>query len=124
MEVIWVRGEARVWDVQEGVRLQRDLAYTTVSTVMDRLARKGALSRRKAGKAYVYRPTFSRSEALRTVTDAFIRQFFHGSRQALARFLSGSSPPVRPPAGPVAPSSRPSRPAPIPADEEMDPSLL
>lgn len=37
-------------------------AYTTLMTTMDRLHRKGVLDRQKAGRAFVYRPRYSREE--------------------------------------------------------------
>ena len=59
-----------VWDSADGVTVrdvldQRgvdDLAYTTVMTILDRLWRKGYVSRRRRGRAYAYRPRISREE--------------------------------------------------------------
>jgi predicted transcriptional regulator len=42
--------------------LQRPAAYTTVMTVMDILHRKGLLTRERSGRAYHYRPVWSREE--------------------------------------------------------------
>lgn len=58
MAVLWrSRVPLQVRDVQEALREQdRDLAYTTVMTVMDRLAKKGALERQLEGRAWQYRP--------------------------------------------------------------------
>jgi predicted transcriptional regulator len=62
MEVLWAHeGEyLRVRDVAE--HLDSSLAYTTVMTLLVRLAAKGLLHRRRRGRAYVYRPRISRSE--------------------------------------------------------------
>jgi predicted transcriptional regulator len=51
-----------VREVLADLRDQRDLAYTTVMTVMDNLHRKGLLARERDGRAYRYRPTGSREE--------------------------------------------------------------
>lgn len=51
-----------VREVQEDLRPERDLAYTTVMTVMDNLHRKGWLQRERAGRAYRYEPVASRDE--------------------------------------------------------------
>lgn len=72
LEALWRLGEASVADVQ--ARLGRRLAYTTVMTTLDRLHKKGALERRKLGRAFVYRPLYSRD------------QIEHG---VLARLLGG-----------------------------------
>lgn len=54
MQVVWARGEVTVRDVWNVLRPARPLAYTTVMTVMSRLAHKGVLATRKHGRAYSY----------------------------------------------------------------------
>lgn len=57
MEVVWrSAGPTTVREVVEDLNRSRSdpLAYTTVMTVMSRLAEKGVLSRAKAGRSYVY----------------------------------------------------------------------
>ena len=49
-----------VRDVHETLGADRDIAYTTVMTVMDRLSRKEFLARTKQGRAYVYRAATAR----------------------------------------------------------------
>jgi predicted transcriptional regulator len=55
MEELWRRGESSVREVADGLA-KRDvsLAYTTVLTVMVRLARRGLLTRRRVGRADLY----------------------------------------------------------------------
>lgn len=52
LEEIWQRGEISVRDVF--VRFEKRIAYTTVMTTLDRLYKKGLLSRRKSGRAFLY----------------------------------------------------------------------
>lgn len=60
MNVLWDRGDpASVRDVARALS-ERDLAYTTVMTVLDRLSRKGFVQRERAGRAWLYRPSASR----------------------------------------------------------------
>lgn len=60
LEALWRRGgEVAVRDLQHEFPAS---AYTTLMTTMDRLHRKGALERRKVGRAFVYRPSSSRQE--------------------------------------------------------------
>ena len=71
-------------------RLDDDLAYTTVVTILSRLHAKGILERRKAGRAYVYRPVADEpglaARAMTRMLDA------EADREAvLARFVSGLS---------------------------------
>lgn len=62
MEVLWAHEDdyLQVRDVAE--HLDSSLAYTTVMTLLVRLATKGLLHRRRRGRANVYRPRISRSE--------------------------------------------------------------
>ncbi|MFI7444717.1 BlaI/MecI/CopY family transcriptional regulator [Nonomuraea indica] len=63
MDRMWsYRRPASVRDVLEDLRRERQIAYTTVMTVMDKLHTKGLLTRELAGKAYIYR-TVSTKEA-------------------------------------------------------------
>ncbi|HZP95014.1 MAG TPA: BlaI/MecI/CopY family transcriptional regulator [Candidatus Limnocylindria bacterium] len=62
MARLWKRGPATVRDVVEELGRTRDLAYTTVMTVMVRLHAKGLLARERNGKTYVYRAVRSREE--------------------------------------------------------------
>ncbi len=64
MDVLWSADEPmRVRDVLEQLSAQRQLAYTTVMTVLDHLHGKGWTERTMSGRAYCYRPVCSREEA-------------------------------------------------------------
>lgn len=65
------------------------LAYTTVETIMDRLTRKGAVARRKQGKAHRYTVLYQRSAARAQGVAALVKHFFDGSRRALHAYLAG-----------------------------------
>ncbi len=67
----------------------RPLAYTTVETIMDRLTRKGAVVRRKQGKAHRYTVLYQRSAARAQGVAALVKHFFDGSRRALHAYLAG-----------------------------------
>jgi len=63
MGVLWRwNRSATVRDVVEHLRTRREIAYTTVMTVMDNLHRKGWLRRERDGRAYRYEATASREE--------------------------------------------------------------
>jgi predicted transcriptional regulator len=71
MEVLWDRGEPCL--VREVARAlsERDLAYTTVMTVLDRLEKKGVVRRRRDGRAWLYETTSTREEYIaRLMLDA------------------------------------------------------
>ncbi|MGP3955272.1 BlaI/MecI/CopY family transcriptional regulator [Nonomuraea sp. 3N208] len=61
MDRMWARRRpAAVREVLEELRQERDIAYTTVMTVMDKLHTKGLLKRQAVGRAYVYEPVASK----------------------------------------------------------------
>lgn len=67
MRLMWARGSASVREILDALNHgERRLAYTTVMTVMSRLAEKGLLSRQRFGKMHMYRPTATQ--------DGFLRQ--------------------------------------------------
>ena len=63
MEVLWGH-EGHLAPAEVRARLDVDLAYTTVMTVLVRLWQKGLLEREKHGKAYCYKPTSDRAAVL------------------------------------------------------------
>lgn len=64
MDVLWQCDEPLpVREVVARLRPQRDLAYTTVMTVLDNLHSKGMVTRERVGRGYRYVPTRSREEA-------------------------------------------------------------
>ncbi|MEV7040747.1 BlaI/MecI/CopY family transcriptional regulator [Amycolatopsis sp. NPDC051061] len=75
MDVLWKATEPmRVRQVLDELNQHRDLAYTTVMTVLDNLHRKGRVTRDLENRAYHYRPVTTRAEAtaqsLREVLDS------------------------------------------------------
>ena len=60
MRLAWNRGDLSVRDAC--ALLPPGLAYTTVMTTMDRLYKKGLLTRRKVNRAFVYRAAATREE--------------------------------------------------------------
>ncbi len=75
MEAIWARGRATVHAVHQALTAaDRELAYTTVMTVMSRLAEKGLLAKQKDGAAYVYVPAASKEEFTRRTVGTVLRE--------------------------------------------------
>jgi predicted transcriptional regulator len=90
MNALWPLGEATVKQVQESLMARRPRAYTTIMTILDRLAQKGIVSRRKVGRAYMYRASLQVTEAQQSAVQQLVAGFFGGSREALAAHLTGN----------------------------------
>ena len=87
LKALWSLGEGKVTEVRGVVAASKPLAYTTVMTVLDRLAKKNVVTRRKVGRAFVYAPGISRDAIRRLALKEFIDCFFDGSEHRLAEFL-------------------------------------
>ncbi len=86
MEVVWQAGTCSVRDVVH--QLDRDLAYTTVMTTMDRLYKKGLLDRAKCDRAFVYSARVSKESWERQRTDDLLAGFLTGTDPARELLLS------------------------------------
>jgi len=91
MNMLWPMGEGTVREIRDRLAAKRPRAYTTIMTIMDRLARKGVVERRRAGRAYVYRPQLSAEEARAQALRQIIENFFGGSREALLEELGAGT---------------------------------
>lgn len=73
LEALWARDTAAcVRDLQPQFP---QVAYTTLMTTLDRLYRKGALTRHKDGRAFYYRPTATRPELVSQIARPIISMF-------------------------------------------------
>ena len=88
MKAVWDRPGTTVREVQEAIRPQRPLAYTTVMTIMDRLYHKGFLTRALRSRTHYYEPTIDYTEVRAEAVEKLIQSFF-GSKEKLKEFLDG-----------------------------------
>jgi predicted transcriptional regulator len=82
MECIWGRGEINVRDLHS--EFGSRLAYTTIMTTLDRLYKKGLLTRRKVGRAYYYSPKFTQEEYKGRLTQHLIGMVLHDGKSSNA----------------------------------------
>jgi len=87
LKVLWAMGRANVKDVRDALASRRNLAYTTVMTVLDRLVHKGGVSREKLGRSFVYTPLLTRDGLRRAAVRELLDYFFDGSETALLEYL-------------------------------------
>jgi BlaI family penicillinase repressor len=85
MEILWDLGEASVHDVRK--RLNRDLAYTTILSMMQQLEKSGWLRHRVEGRIHIYRPTRTREQTGRQTLSEFTKRIFRGDPLLLFQHL-------------------------------------
>lgn len=88
MECVWERGPMSVKEVHQCLQERREIAYTTVMTVMSRLASKGLLASRPEGRAYIYRATQDRELYCAGVVKDFLGEMLADKdKQVLTHFV-------------------------------------
>jgi BlaI family transcriptional regulator, penicillinase repressor len=87
MQVLWKLGESTVTQVQEALREDRDLAITTIGTILSRLEKKGAVKHRTEGKKYIYMATVSEADTRQSMVSGLINQMFQGKTSSLVNHL-------------------------------------
>jgi predicted transcriptional regulator len=87
MHVVWAKGPSTVRDVYETLRTRRQIAYTTVMTMMRILEKKGHLNVSRADRAFVYRPARSRQRVVGAMVREFIDRVFGGAAEPLLQHL-------------------------------------
>ena len=85
MHVLWETGPANVQAVQQ--QLKRELAYTTVQTMLNILQRKGKVKRTLKDRAYFYKPAVSRSQVVGQHMGDIVERLFGGSAESLVMSL-------------------------------------
>lgn len=85
MQAIWHAGGGTVADVQ--ARLEPEMAYTTVQTMLNILVRKGKLKRALDGRAYVYTAKETEERAVRQGVRDLVDRMFGGSSEELVMTL-------------------------------------
>src|ERR1700691_3067252 len=95
MNTLWPMGQGTVREIRDRLAARRPRAYTTIMTIMDRLARKGVVERRKVGRAYMYSPNLSAEDARTQALGQVIENFCGGSKDALLAQLTAAAPRVR-----------------------------
>jgi predicted transcriptional regulator len=86
LEALW-RADApqNVRDLQPSFQ---GVAYTTLMTTLDRLHRKGVLNREKSGRAFLYRPKYTREELLSGLAGQALEAVFGSRAEDLKPILS------------------------------------
>lgn len=89
MQVLWHRQEASVAEVAEALRPERDLAHTTVATLLTRLEKRGLLASRREARALLYRPLLQPEAVQKRMVGGLLSGLFGGRPSQLLAHLVG-----------------------------------
>ena len=91
LQVLWRIGSATVRQVRDELAAVRDLAYTTVMTMMTIMAGKGYVARVKDGRRFVYRALYHEQKASQNMLQDIVDRVFGGSTTAVMQHLLETS---------------------------------
>lgn len=83
MQVVWQHDEVTVSDVWQAISAARPVARNTVLTVMDRLTKRGWLTKRSVGNTHLYKAAASQNATLGEVARRVVDTVFGGSAESL-----------------------------------------
>jgi predicted transcriptional regulator len=87
MNVVWEKGEATVTDVWDVISKKRDVARTTIMTLMTRLEEKGWLKHRTISPTYIYSATRPKDKSSKEIISGVLDNVFNGSTENLVMAL-------------------------------------
>ena len=87
LKVLWQLGAASVREVRDALAPVRDLAYTSVMTMLAIMTKKGYVKRKKEGRSYVYQATYHEHKASSNMLRDVIDRLFGGSTAAVMQHL-------------------------------------
>ncbi len=90
MSILWRLGEGSVAEVIEQLPRERNLAYTSVSTIMRILEQKKILKTRKEGRGHIYTPLLKKNDFEAKTVRHVVERVFDGTPVALVRQLLDS----------------------------------
>lgn len=90
MSILWDCGDATVAEVQEALKSEKELARTTVATLIARLEKHGYISHRKTERARHYYPLVKQKEIQESMVSELVDTLFQGKRSGLVSHLLSS----------------------------------
>ncbi len=91
MKILWRRGESGVAELVAALPEDESIAYNSVLTTIRILEKKGYVTHRQVGRAYLYRPSVAEQEAGQSAVQQLLARFFGNSREQLVVSLLGDA---------------------------------
>lgn len=88
IEALWQHGAMTTPAVHEAVGRPRDLAYTTILTVLQRLTKKGLLIRQGGGRSHTYAPALTKEQFAELRGESLASAFVEIGTSGVAAFLA------------------------------------
>jgi len=79
MKLLWERREATVADLHPQLQAEKELAYTTIATMLRKMEGRGLVAHRQDGRSFVYRAAVPEEAVTRGMADHLVDRLFEGS---------------------------------------------
>jgi len=79
MQILWARAGATVAEVHGALTGERDLAYTTIATMLRKMDARGLVKHRLDGRSFVYRAAVGEEAVSQGMADHLVDRLFEGS---------------------------------------------
>lgn len=76
LDILWEKGEASGRELFDDIKSTREIALTTVLTVLERLYKKGLVRKVKGASVYLFRPAYSKDEFARALSGGVLKGIF------------------------------------------------
>ncbi|WP_028886215.1 BlaI/MecI/CopY family transcriptional regulator [Teredinibacter turnerae] len=90
LEHLWANGESSAKGMHEYINEERVASANSVQSAMERLFRKGLLSRNKSSHRYLYKPLVSKADLLGTLINDLVIRFQADTPSSAAAILSAA----------------------------------
>ena len=90
MQVLWELGEATVADVRDALQPERELAHTTVGTMLSKMEVNGQVDHYSHGRSNIYRPLLKKDDVSQSMVSDLADRLFRGDvSQLMCSLLDG-----------------------------------
>ncbi|MBU3003834.1 BlaI/MecI/CopY family transcriptional regulator [Paraglaciecola arctica] len=88
MQLFWDEGPSSAATIHKWITKDKNVAYTTVKTIIDRLEEKGAIQRTSIeGRSIIFAAAIKKEAISTKLLPEFVRRFFHGNSSQLVAHL-------------------------------------
>jgi predicted transcriptional regulator len=87
MQILWTRQQATVAEVHATLAGERDLAYTTIATMLRKMEARGLVKHRLDGRSFVYRAAVAEDAVSQGMADHLVDRLFEGSLSDMVHHL-------------------------------------
>lgn len=87
MQILWAKDEATVAEVHGALASERDLAYTTIATMLRKMEARGLTKHRLDGRSFVYRAAVGEEAVSQGMADHLVDRLFEGSLSDMVHHL-------------------------------------